>query len=182
MEILQTANISGSVKHTGKAQMRIFSSCTLSAFLNTLKSRNVKMLQGDVCISLHFRNQKTMQHGKGKARLAKAVCFMLELYMLFFFFKKYRFQAVTDTHRSWHCSASLKSSPDKLSSWLLPFKMAFECDSFKITEEFEEEEQNHSHILAPNFLLRILTFWKKCLDKSIPPAGYNLMKKLIIWM
>lgn len=84
MEILQTANISGSVKHTGKAQMRIFSSCTLSAFLNTLESRNVKMLQGDVCISLHFRNQKTMQHGKGKARLAKAVCFMLELYMLFF--------------------------------------------------------------------------------------------------
>lgn len=167
MEILQTANISESVKHTGKPQMHMLNSCTLSPFLNTLKSRNVKMLQGDVCISLHFRNQKTMQHGKGKARLAKAVCFMLELYMLLFFFK-YRFQAVTDIHRSWHCSASLKSSPDKLSSWLLPFKMAFECDSFKITRKSEEEEQNHSHILALNFILRTLTFWKNVLISLCP--------------
>lgn len=65
--------------------MHTLSSCTLSAFLKTLKSRNVKMLRGAVCISLHFRNQETMQHGKGEAVLTKK-CFMLELHILFCFF------------------------------------------------------------------------------------------------
>lgn len=63
-------------------------------------------------------------------RLKRRVCFLLELDMVF-----YRLQAATDMHRSWHCSGSRKSSPDKLSSWLLPFEMTSACESFKITQE-----------------------------------------------
>lgn len=126
--------------------------------------------------SLHVRHQETMQHGKGRTVLEKTVCFLLELYMVF-----HRLQAVTDMHRSWHCSGSLRSSPDRLSSWLLPFKMAFGCDSFKITQESGEEEQNSSHVLALNFLKFPKDVVHDALvTQSMPLTGYKLMKKLIV--
>lgn len=109
----------------------MLNNCTLSTFLNMLLNPEISKCCKEMCFFLHFRHQDTLQHGKGRAVFEETACFLLELYTVF-----YRLQAVTDMHRSWHCSGSLKSSPDKLSSWLLAFKMTSGSDSFKITQEY----------------------------------------------
>lgn len=162
MEILLRTNISKSVKHIKEPQMHILNSCTLSTFLNTLLNPEISKCCKGMCFSLHFRDQETMQHGKGRPVLEKTVCFLLELYMVL-----YRLQAVTATHRIWHCSGSLKSSPDKLSSWLLPFKMTFGCDSYKITQESGGRQAESFPCPSPKFSQIPKRWCTWCFDNSV---------------
>lgn len=122
----------------------MLNSCTLSTFLNIHLNPEISKCCKGMCFSWHFRHQETMQQGKGRAVLEKTVCFLLELHTVFF----------TDSKLLLKCTgagtaqAAWKAA---LTSWLLPFKMTFECDLFKRTHESGGREAESFPCPSPKF-------------------------------